>query len=260
MVRELIGQGADLIVGVGGDGTLNEIANGVAGTRVPLAILPGGTANVLSNELGLGNQALRAAARFGSLRAVRIGVGELANSTGRRRFVAMAGAGVDAEIVRRVNPILKKRVGKVAYWAAGLSALLETLPEFQVTEQGQPGRRGSFFLASRVRNYGGDLEIARTIRLTSGRLETVLFEGSFAPRYLKYLAGVGLGIHHRLRGVHTGFTNRADLSAETAIPVHVDGETAGCLPARIEYHADALTLLMPPEYPGAAEGTAAWTT
>ena len=76
-----------------------------------------------------------------------------------RYFLCMAGAGLDAKIVREVSPALKDRTGKVAYWAAGLAMFPHRLEQLEVRVQGQVYRCG-FALASRVRNYGGDLEIA----------------------------------------------------------------------------------------------------
>src|SRR5829696_4089610 len=115
---------ADVIV-AGGDGTINEAIQGLAGTAARLAIIPRGTANVLARELGLpldDEQAAAVAAR-GKSRKVYLGVVIDETSGESRHFVLMAGIGLDASVVRRVNPSLKKRIGKGAFWVSGLSHL-----------------------------------------------------------------------------------------------------------------------------------------
>ena len=163
LAREHIERGADLIIVAGGDGTINETAEGMIGTGVPLAILPGGTANVLAMEMKLGGNLLRVAGRLGELRPKRISVGHITCDEGRtsRHFLLMAGIGLDAHVVHNVNPGLKSRTGKFAYWVAGWSLLGKRLAEFDVEIDGQT-RRCSFALLTKVRNYGGDFEIARS--------------------------------------------------------------------------------------------------
>src|ERR1700685_385315 len=112
--RRQIDAGCDLIVAAGGDGTINEVANGMLHSGVPLAILPGGTANVLAREMRLPIHQERAAAQIADLQPSRIAVGGVRiDGSEHRCFVCMAGAGLDAQIVARVNPALKEVAGKV---------------------------------------------------------------------------------------------------------------------------------------------------
>src|SRR5262249_55006307 len=157
---------ADLVVAAGGDGTINEVAEGMLHTNVPLGILPGGTANVLASEMKIGNNVEGVAARVGEFRPHRISVGHLVcgGAPVSRAFLLMAGIGLDAHIVRHVDPGLKSRAGKLAYWLAGWSILGSPLTQFNVKIGGQQ-HQCSFALLSRVRNYGGDFEIARSVNL-----------------------------------------------------------------------------------------------
>jgi diacylglycerol kinase family enzyme len=249
IARESIEAGAGLIVAAGGDGTINETAEGMLGSDVPLAALPAGTANVLATEMRIA-RSLEAAAR--SLREWtprRIGVGRLTAGGAARHFLLMAGIGLDAHIVARVNAGLKARTGKFAYWVAGWSLVGRALPEFDVEIDGRR-TRCSFALVARVRNYGGDFEIARQTTLFDREFEVVLFEGRNTARYVKYFAGMATG---RLRGM-TGVTvTRARSLTLTPPPgatvhVQVDGEFAGDLPAQIELVPDVLTLMVPAAY------------
>lgn len=238
--------GASVIAAYGGDGTINEVAGGMIGSDVPLAILPGGTANVLANELGLSRSSAAVAENLPELVARRIAVGRLRASDGQARdFLLMAGAGLDADIVSRVSTSVKAVLGKGAYWVGGFSSALRMLPEFDVEVNGRR-HRVSFALVSRVRNYGGDLEIARSVRLTDSDFEIVLFEGSLALRYLKYMAGV---VTNSLSGMTGVSVIRArSIRVLDDAPLHVDGEMAAPGPAEIETVPDAISILMPRGY------------
>jgi len=266
IAREAVEQGADLIVAAGGDGTINEVVNGMAGSKVPLGILPAGTANVLANELGMGKGMERAAASLLDCVPERIGLGVLATALGDapRYFLLMAGAGLDAEIVYHLNQGLKDALGKVAYWFSGLSRFGRRLPELTVETEGRT-YRASFALVSRVRNYGGDLEIAPTISLLDDEFEVVLFEGTSTLPYTKYMLGVLTGRMQGMSGVTVLRTRKALLSSTDRgqAYVQVDGEFAGTIPASVEFAPSALTLLVPPGFrarrPARVE-EAAWTT
>lgn len=235
----------------GGDGTVNEALPGIAGTRVPLAVLPAGTANVLSMELGFGNSMRRAAQQLARLVERRIALGRLvaAGAPGPRYFLLMAGIGVDAAIVRRLDLGLKKRFGKLAYFAAGLRQLTCRFEEFEA-RYGSERRLVSYALVSRVRKYGGDFDIARRVTLLDNRFETVMLEGRGIVRYAPYLAAMLAGKLEGRRGAAFAGLSALELSAEPGVVVHVqvDGEYAGRLPARVDLAPAALSLLVPPEY------------
>jgi len=122
--REAHDGGYDVVVSFGGDGTLNEVANGLAGTDMPMAILPGGSANVVARSLGIPNDVVDATEHLLSLadewapRKIDLG------RVDERRFVFACGAGIDATVVKRVDahPKLKSRFGPWFYSWAGVSA------------------------------------------------------------------------------------------------------------------------------------------
>ena len=122
IARGRIQAGADLIVAAGGDGTINEVAEGMIGSTVPLAILPGGTANVLAMEMKLGKDLNRAAERLSGMQPRRISVGHVTCDGGqvKRHFLLMAGIGLDAHIVYNVSGALKAgRENSPIGWQAG---------------------------------------------------------------------------------------------------------------------------------------------
>lgn len=250
IARECVAEGADLILAAGGDGTINEVINGMAHSTVPLAILPGGTANVLAVELGLGRRLDHATAMLGSCVPERVSLG-LLHPTGAppRYFLLMAGIGLDAHIVYNLNLDLKAHLGKLSYWLSGFGQLGRRLEQFDVWVDGRR-HRCSFALASRVRNYGGDIEIARSACLLENNFELVLFEGENGFRYLKYFAGVLTDSLPGMEGVVILPARRARFCdpADARVHIQVDGEYAGKLPAEIELVENALTLLVPADF------------
>jgi YegS/Rv2252/BmrU family lipid kinase len=246
LAAQAIAEGADLILVLGGDGTIHEAVNGMIHSRVPLGILPAGTANVLAMELGLGSNVKRAAGALTEAVERRIAVGRLCDSAGASRyFLCMCGAGLDAKIVHDLDSGLKARAGKLAYWLGGLSHIASRVGQFEVRVKGTSYQCG-FALASRVRNYGGVLEIASGASLLSDDFEIVLLEGANPLRYAWYLLGVMAKRAQSMRGVRTLRGRCVELSGDAHL--QIDGEYAGKLPARLEIVPDALTLLAPSAY------------
>ncbi len=267
-----------MILVAGGDGTINEAVNGMAHSDVPLGILPAGTANVLANELGIGKTMERAAAVLADSVQERVALGLITSETNgggsgdqadtRRHFLLMAGAGLDADIVYHLDARMKEAVGKVAYWIGGFSKVGRRIPEFAVQADGRE-YHASFALLSRVRNYGGDLEIAPTISLLDDEFEMVLFEGESSLGFLKYMLAVVVHQQQTMRGITILRTRQAVFSpsGDSKIHLQVDGEYAGVAPARVEIVPNALTLLVPPGFRARRPASvptnvdaAAWTT
>jgi YegS/Rv2252/BmrU family lipid kinase len=250
LARQQIDAGCDLIIAAGGDGTINEVANGMLHTGVPLAILPGGTANVLAREMGMPIQLEKAAEQIAGFQACPISAGAISVAgAGKRCFLCMAGAGLDAEIVARLNLNLKAAIGKFAYYAGGFSQVFRPLREFEVLVDGV-AYKASFALISRVRNYGGDLEIARGASLLKEDFEVVLFRGTRSVQYLPYLAAVVLKRAEGMKGIR--FLRARSISCRPLsgeqTHVQVDGELAGKLPVAVELLPGAITLMVPKSY------------
>jgi diacylglycerol kinase (ATP) len=255
IARASLAAGADVILAAGGDGTINEVLNGMVHSEVPLGILPAGTANVLACEMRLGTRMISAAEGLSSCEPQRIALGVLTRpgEAEGRYFALMAGAGLDALIVYQINASLKAALGKVAYWVAGFQQVGRSLTELTVRANGREVRC-SFALASRVRNYGGDLNIARNASLLDDHFELVLFEGSNSLPYLKYMAGVLTNRLAGMKGVSLVRTQQVDLeyASDARVYIQIDGEYAGRLPARLAIVPQSLTLLMPPAFRAAA--------
>jgi diacylglycerol kinase (ATP) len=245
--------GCDLILAAGGDGTINEAVNGIAGSSVLFGILPAGTANVLANEIGFSNRPDHAAKQLLDAVPVRIALGML-ESPGqpRRHFLLMAGVGLDARIVYELDLDLKARLGKLAYWHGGFRQLGRPVPRFHLSMNGSQ-YCASFALITRVRNYGGDFEIARRIRLTDDDFEIVVFQNDQWQDYLRFFGAVMTNRLHNTSGVVLARATQVEVHAPSdgnaqRIHLQIDGEPVGVLPARLSTVPDALTLLIPKSY------------
>lgn len=250
IAADCVRAGAARIFVAGGDGTINEAANGMIGSGVPMGILPGGTANVLAMELKLGGDPLKVARRVTGLHPVEISTGVLHREGATpRHFLLMGGVGLDAAIVRAVQPEFKRRFGKVAYWIGGFSWLGKTLAPFRATFDGRTVD-ATFALASRVKNYGGDLEIARHADLLDDRFAVVLFKGPGTLPYLKYFTGVLFNRLEGMSGVTIAHTRCIEFlpSGPAPVDVQLDGELIGTAPVRLEIQRRSLSLLLPQRY------------
>lgn len=246
LARQAISNGADLILVLGGDGTVNEVIQGMAHSEAALGVLPGGTANCLAMELGYTSNIERAAERLAASVPSRVALGRVTGTeAGDRYFLLMCGAGLDAAIVYEVHAGLKSSAGKLAYWAAGLGQFRRRVGEVSIQINGQRQDCG-FVLVSRIRNYGGDLEIASGASLRHDDFEVVWFEGSSPLRYAWYMLGVGIRRVQQLPGVRTERAKSLEIS--TSAPSQIDGEFFAHEPLRVESVHGALTLLMPPTY------------
>ncbi|HKZ80196.1 MAG TPA: diacylglycerol kinase family protein [Pyrinomonadaceae bacterium] len=224
----------DIIV-AGGDGTINEALQGLLGTNVRLGILPRGTANVLARELRLPLDCKEAAAVIakGKTRQIHVGCAVDEQSGSRRYFFLMAGIGLDASVVRRVHPGLKKRLGKGAFWVSGLSHLARWQPSsfnLQVNGQVFPA---TFAIIGKAASYGGNLRVTPRAQLERPEFEICIISSHSRLRYLQLLSYVmRSGVPADRRGVH--FLHATQVRATGDAPVQVDGELIGHLPMRFE--------------------------
>jgi YegS/Rv2252/BmrU family lipid kinase len=252
LARGWAADGVDLIIAAGGDGTINEVAEGMVHSAVPLGILPAGTANVLAMETGMSRNLDTAARELLTYTPERISVGRLHfsnGSPGSRHFLLMAGVGLDARLIYNLSAPLKTNLGKLAYWIAAFGLVGRRLEEFSVTIEDRE-YRCSFALVSKVRNYGGDLKIARDTSMFDDQFEVVLFRGENSVRYLQYFAGVVLNRLQGMKGVSILRARELHVSPvrDRRVYMQVDGEYAGHLPGSIDIVKDAITLLLPPVY------------
>src|ERR1700719_2857905 len=247
-------EGRQLVIACGGDGTLNEVVNGLAGQqnghRVPMALLPGGTANVLAKELGLPWDIPSAAAKLvdGEVRDIALGLATPLNEPDKKRyFLSVAGAGPDGMIVYSIDLDLKARVGILAYWWQGTREVFRyKFPHFRVAT-GEKSMNVSLVVVGRTKHYGGPFRITDQADLYEDQFEIMGLTTQSGFCYLSYLPTLWLG---KLRGAHRGhFWKANSIVCEplNSDPVYaqVDGEPLARLPVEFKIVPRALRLLVP---------------
>ncbi|MDT4896230.1 MAG: hypothetical protein QOH25_1307 [Acidobacteriota bacterium] len=229
-------QGVRDVIVSGGDGTINEALQGLVGTGARMAVWPRGTANVLARELRLPFDAEAAAEVIARGHALPVHVGCATNEgTGEQRyFFLMAGIGLDASVVERVNPRLKRRVGEAAFWYAGLGHLVHWQPSpFNVEVDGQTFR-ATFAAIGKAAHYGGNLAITPRARMEEPEFEVCIVDSKSRLRFLHLLSHAvrSRGVAENMRGVQFIRAARARVTGDA--PVQIDGELTGQLPMTFE--------------------------
>jgi YegS/Rv2252/BmrU family lipid kinase len=256
--------GCDLVIVCGGDGTLNEVVNGLAsspgGCQVPLALLPGGTANILAKELGLPLDVLRAASHLprATPRSVALGLATpLASPAKRRYFLCVAGAGPDGIMVYSVDLALKEKVGVLAYCYEGLRQLLRyTFPHFRITSA-ERTVDASLIVVGRTKHYGGPFQITTEADLFEDSFELAAVTAESGWGYLGHLPALWLNRLRETSGIHFWKTDSLVCEPLRTEPVYaqVDGEPLGRLPVEFHIVPGAITLMVPQPPPkNAASG------
>ncbi|HYM04350.1 MAG TPA: diacylglycerol kinase family protein [Stellaceae bacterium] len=237
----------DAVAAAGGDGTINEIVNGLAGSPLPLAILPLGTANVLAAEIGLprGLRALAQIAAFAPARPVWPGEAVPEGAAAGRRFLVMAGAGFDADVVERLDLPLKRRTGKLAYVASIVGRLRDYRPAaFRALVDGMPVE-GSSLIAAKSHFYGGRFVLAPAARLDDRHLQVVLFGRAGRLAALGYMAAMALGRLQRCRSLRILPAETVELREPAGAAIQIDGDVLIRLPATLRLAATPLQLVQP---------------
>ncbi len=219
----------DLVVAAGGDGTINEVINGLRESALPLAILPLGTANVLAAEIGLagGARAIAETIARGAVRPVFLG------SANGRRFALMVGVGFDARVVEGLDLRLKKALGRLAYALAALGRLCRYRAErYQVEIDGQPFTAAALVIA-KGHYYGGRFVVAAEARLDEPRLHVALFERTGRWNLLRYAWALLAGRVDRLADVRILPAHSVAVSGRAGEAVQADGDLVAALPLAV---------------------------
>jgi YegS/Rv2252/BmrU family lipid kinase len=234
----------DVIVS-GGDGTINEALQGLVGTGARLAVWPRGTANVLARELKLPFKAEEAAEVIarGRSKPVHVGCATQERTGERRYFFLMAGIGLDASVVSRVRPRLKRQLGEAAFWYSGLGHLARWQPvPFKVEIDGQT-LQATFAAIGKAAHYGGNLAITPRAHLDKPEFEVCVVDSKSRLHFL-YLLSHAIrreGVAEDMRGVQFLRAKQARVTGD--VPVQIDGELTGQLPMTFEIAPSSIEII-----------------
>jgi diacylglycerol kinase family enzyme len=263
--------GFDAVVAAGGDSTVRGVAMGLAGSDMPLGVIPAGTGNVLAEEIGLSRDPSRIAATLieGEEKKINMGLAD------GEPFLLMTGVGFDAEVVQKLNHDLKQRVRKAAYVWPTLKALAKKPPSLSVSfdeekneGEGRSGRAygAAFVVVTRARHYGGSFIIAPKADMGGDDLQVVMFTKKGRMGMIVSLLGMAMGWNGRLakkaldeKGEFVGHVMktpgvmirparhvRIECLPSCSAPAQIDGEYMGETPLEIRADGGSVILLSPP--------------
>ncbi|MCP5094538.1 MAG: diacylglycerol kinase family lipid kinase [Chloroflexi bacterium] len=257
IARDAAAAGHRLVLAAGGDGTLGEVANGLAGTDAILAPLPIGTANSFAKELGMPrpgmferHRLLQTAVSLSAGRVQQMDLGFMDEGDGNGRYwLLWSGTGIDGYLVHKIEPrpVWSKKLGPFGYLIQGLAAA----PQFPhlnatVTIDGQI-YEGEMLLVivSNCRMYGGEVILSPNAVLDDGQFEVWMFHGHGVPKIFDYMFKLKQGRH--LLDKNITMVRGQEITIETDPPMgcHTDGDKAEVTPLHCRVVPRALRVLVP---------------
>lgn len=251
LARRAADDGFDLVIAAGGDGTVNEVANGLIGTDTALGIVPIGTINVLARELNIPlrpSHAIRAIAE-GEKKYIDVGC---ANG---RYFTLMAGFGFDAEVVANILQPIKDWIGTSAYWLKSL----ETLATYKATEitlelpDETYSTKAFLVIVANAARYAHNLRITPLASHDDGLLDICVFERPILDRigFAHQVAELFMNRHLYHKAVRYFRASSVIVRSEPEVLVQLDGDAFGQTPVEVTILPHALPVIVPRDNPSA---------
>lgn len=241
--RRAAGLGYDLVIACGGDGTISEVANGLAGSGVPMGVLPSGTVNIWATEAGIPRDPMKAVRVLlqGQTRSVDLG------QAGLRYFLLMAGVGLDGAVVRNLSLPMKRSLGWIAYVLTGVW----TVAGFRGSQvallvDGQRlDRHVVWIVIGNTRLYGGVVTATPKAKADDGLLDLCIFSGRGFLSSARYMIALLAGRHLSLKGVEYRHCKKVSVESVRLLPIQADGDHIGYTPQTFRIAAGALRVVVP---------------
>lgn len=262
LAQQAVDEAFNVAVAVGGDGTINEVCNGLVGSHTALGVLPAGTANVYAADVHipiwnpLNPDAVIKGADIlvnGQRRRIDVGRSTLEDGTSRH-FLMWCGIGLDAAITQARNSAKSNAARPLNYatWlASGLMVAYDFMgtPATITTDDGVVNERVLMAVVSNGQLYGRVWRMAPEAKMDDGLLDVGIMAGYRWPSTFKHVVGLTFRQHIKDPDFHLHRTRHLSLSAKDALPVHVDAETLGTTPVEVHVVPQALTVTLPKNVP-----------
>ena len=241
MARRGVAEGFEKIVAAGGDGTINEVVNGLAGSGTTLGLLPIGTMNVFATELGLPTHDLELCweiVKGDSTRAIDL------PKANQKFFVQLAGVGLDAQVVKETSSQLKRNFGPLSYVISALQIAARKPPRLFIQSEDASIDEGSFVLVGNGRLYGGPFPFFKHAALDDGLLDVIVFKRLGYLEIIKYLQDVIFSSEIRVPEIEYFQTRQLRVESDQSVPVELDGELVGNCPVEFSLENRSLRVLV----------------
>ena len=242
LARRAVEEGFARVVAAGGDGTVNQVANGLAGSNAALGLLPMGTVNVFAMELGLPLHNLPLC--WDIIEKANTRLIDLPSANGKC-FVQLAGVGLDAQVVKETSLASKRSFGPLSYLISAAQIAARQPPKLFVQSEDTSLDEGSFVLIGNGRLYGGPFPFFKQAIIDDGSFDVVVFKRLGYLEIIKYLQDVIFSSEIRAPEIEYFQTRRLRITSEQDVPLELDGELAGKCPVEFLIQQKALRILAP---------------
>ncbi len=242
LARRAVEEGFARIVAAGGDGTVNQVANGVADSNAALGLLPMGTVNVFAMELGLPLHNLELCWEI--IKGANMRLVDLPIANGKY-FVQLGGVGLDAQVVKETSLAFKRSFGPLSYLISAAQIAARKPPKLLIESENASVEEGSFVLIGNGRLYGGPFPFFKHAIIDDGLFDVVVFKRLGYLEIIKYLQDVVFSSDIHVSEIEYFQTRRLRITSEQDVPVELDGELAGHCPVDFQIQKKALRVLAP---------------
>ena len=242
LARRAVQEGFARIVAAGGDGTVSQVANGLAGSNAILGVLPMGSVNVFAMELGLPLHNLQRCwdiIEDTNLRLVDM------PSANEKYFVQLAGVGLDAQVVKETSLAFKRSFGPLSYLISAAQIAARQPPKLFIESEHTSLEEGSFVLVGNGRLYGGPFPFFKQAVIDDGLFDVVVFKRLGYLEIIRYLQDVVFSADIKVPEIEYFQTRQLRITSEQDVPVELDGELAGNCPVDFRIRKRALRVLAP---------------
>jgi diacylglycerol kinase (ATP) len=246
LARRAVEEGFGKIVAAGGDGTVNEVVNGISGSNAALGLLPIGTVNVFAMEHGLPSRDLKVC--WDIIQGDNVRLVDLPSANGRC-FVQLAGVGLDAQVVKETSLAFKHSFGPLSYLISAAQIAGRHPPKLVIESADTSVNEASFVLIGNGRLYGGPFPFFKRAIIDDGLFDVVVFKRLGYLEIIKYLQDVIFSSDIRAPEIEYFQTRRLRITSEQDVPLELDGELAGSCPVEFEIQQKALRVLAPSPAP-----------
>lgn len=242
LARAAASEGFERVVAAGGDGTVNEVVNGLAGTQAALGLLPLGTMNVFANELGLPAGDLGRCWQI--IQDEKARAVDLPSANGKH-FVQMAGVGFDAQVVKETSLAFKRSFGPLSYLISAAQIAARRPPRLRIESENAVTEEGSFVLIGNGRLYGGRFPFFKQAVIDDGLLDVLVFKRFNYVEIVRYMQDVIFSSQITSPEVEYFQTKSLRVTSEVTVPVEIDGELVGNCPVEFRIRRRGLRVFAP---------------
>ncbi|PYK64498.1 MAG: diacylglycerol kinase [Verrucomicrobia bacterium] len=242
LARRAAEEGFGKIVAAGGDGTVNEVVNGIVGSSAALGLLPIGTVNVFAMELGLPLRNLELC--WDIIQGDNVRLVDLPSANGRF-FVQLAGVGLDAQVVKETSLAFKRSFGPLSYLISAAQIAARQPPKLFIESESTSVDEASFVLIGNGRLYGGPFPFFKHAVIDDGLFDVVLFKRLGYLEIIKYLQNVVFSSDISAPDIEYFQTEHLRVTSAQDVPLELDGELAGSCPIDFRIQKKGLRVLAP---------------